>query len=136
MREMLEKRKIEEAKKEHERLLKRGEEALKISQELEKSIASGGAMSPRDRNKLADLEKLVKKIRGDLGGEDGEAVEDVDEADERPPADVVEGVKALSSATLRLVDELKKTTRFSISAVAIRSSNSVLKIARFLRFGK
>jgi hypothetical protein len=34
------------------------------------------------------------------------------------------------------VDELKKTTRFSISAIAIQSSNTVLKLVRFLRLRK
>jgi len=36
-------------------------------------------------------------------------------------------------ATKHLVDELKKTSRYTVSVIAIQSSNSVLRLVRFLR---
>ena len=42
----------------------------------------------------------------------------------------------LKTSTAKLVDELKKTTRFSLSATAIQTSNAVLTVARFMRIRK
>lgn len=135
LREMLEKMRIEREKKDHEDMIRRGQEALDLSNELEKAIESEQKLTPKDIQKLDALEKLVKKIRGELGGGDDVDNDDDEKAVENPSS-IVNAFKNLRSATVKLVDELKKTTRFSISAAAIKSSNSVLRIARFLRFWK
>jgi len=44
--------------------------------------------------------------------------------------------KILQTSTGKLVGELKKTSRYSVSVVAIQSSNAFLKIIKFIRFGK
>jgi hypothetical protein len=129
VREMLVKLQIEKEKKEHDQMLERGEEVLSLSKALIESYGKSGTLTTDDREKLTDAEKLVKKIRGELGGEDDDTVADEDKG----PDDVVGGVKAFASATSKLLDELKKTTRFSISAAAIQSSNSVLRVIRFLK---
>jgi hypothetical protein len=129
VREMMFKMQIDKEKKDYDEMLERGEEAMTLSKEIEKSYEKTGSLSQDDREKLGDVEKLVKKIRGELGGEDG----DKSEADSDSPKDVVNGVKYLARSTADLVDELKKTTRFSISAAAIESSNTVLGVLRFLR---
>ncbi|MBA3600943.1 MAG: hypothetical protein H0W45_06805 [Acidobacteria bacterium] len=49
---------------------------------------------------------------------------------------ILNALKALKSNTLTLVDELKKTSRYSISVIAVESSNALLKAVRFLRFNK
>jgi hypothetical protein len=49
---------------------------------------------------------------------------------------VADAVNTLKETTATLFDELKRTSRFSISAAAIQSSNAAIKITRFLRFGK
>ncbi len=127
---------VEQRKKEHDEMLKRGEKALELSEQLERAFSQNNTLSPQDMEKLEGLEKIVKKIRSDLGGDD-----DDDGGDDQPeaartdkPVDLVDGFKILQSNTVKLVNELKKTSRFSISAVAIQSSNSILKIVRFLRF--
>lgn len=135
MREMLDKMRIEREKKDHEEMIRRGQEALDLSNELEKAIESDQRLTPKETQKLDALEKLVKKIRSELGGGDDVDSEDDQKAVE-DPSSIVNAFKNLRSATVMLVDELKKTTRFSISAAAIKSSNSVLRIARFLRFWK
>jgi hypothetical protein len=136
LRETQEKMRIEQAKKEYEEMLDRGEQALKLSQELEKAFAQQPSLTRSDLEKLDDLEKLVKKIRGELGGGNGDDADDSDQAEDTSPKTVADAVKSLQSVTGRLVDELKKTSRFGISAVAIQSSNSVLKIVHFLRVSK
>lgn len=131
VRERLKKLQIEREKKEHSEMLERGDRALKLSEELQSSFSVNNELSVESREKLADLEKLLKKIRSDLGGGDeGNNVPATKEEDPQSPADAF---KLLQSGTIRLVNELKKTTRFSISAAAIQTSNSVLKIVRFLR---
>jgi hypothetical protein len=134
IKEMLVKKRIEQQKKEHEELLKRGQEAIEISDQLEQSFAQNNQLSVMDRQKLEDLAGIVKKIRKEIGAEDddeagpGETVES-----ETEPTTLQAAFKSLQSTTVKLVDELKKMTRFTISAVAIRSSNSLLRIVRFIR---
>jgi hypothetical protein len=138
VRERLKEMQIERDKKEHEEMLERGDKALALSKELEESLAHRATIDNKDLGKLEDLEKLVKKIRSDLGGGDdgGEPKPEIESAPAENNGDVVSGFRSLQKATVRLVDELQKTTRFSISAAAIQSSNSVLRIVRFLRLRK
>ena len=132
IQESLAEQRIEREKKDHEELLKRGDEALKLSEDLERSFSQNNKLSSEDRKKLDRIEKLVKKIRSDLGGDDDDAVE----AEEKAPSTVTGAIKFLQENTVKLVDELKKTTRYSISAVAIESSNLLLKAVKIIRFGR
>jgi hypothetical protein len=80
---------------------------------------------------LDRLEKIVKKIRNELGGDDDKRVEIDDK-----PLSVVNALKALQNNAAMLVNELKKTTRYSVSVIAVESSNLLLRVVRFLRIGK
>lgn len=131
IQESLAKQRIEREKKDFADLLSRGEEAAKLSDDLEKSFSQNNQLSTEDRKKIDRLEKIVKKIRNEIGADDDEAVE----ADDKPLS-VLNALKALQNNTAKLVGELKKSTRYSISVVAIESSNLLLKVVRFLRFGK
>ena len=135
--EMLKKMQIEQAKKNYEEMLDRGQQALKISQEVEKDYSTKNELSRSDLDKLESMEKLVKKIRGEMGGDDDDSNSDSDDKKADPiPNNPADAVKALGTFTTKLVDELQKTSRFGISAAAIESSNAVLKVVRFLRFSK
>ena len=131
VKDMLAKQQSEREKKEHEELLKRAETALEISDDLEKALEDGKPLTAPEEKKLAELEKVVKKIRDDLGGDDDEEAE---KGTGSGPRDIKDVFSALRKSTLQLVDEVKKTTRFSISAAAIQSSNTVLRLVRLLRF--
>lgn len=135
IRETREKMRIDQEKKDYQEMLDRSEQVLKLSQDLEKAFQQTPSMTRSDLEKLDDLEKLVKKVRGEMGG-NADDNDDADQAQDDSPKTVADGVKALSSYASKLVDELKKTSRFGISAVAIQSSNSVLKIVRYLKFSK
>jgi hypothetical protein len=134
IKENLAKMCIEQQKKEYAELLKRGDEALKLSEELEKSFSSSNTLSSEDKKKLDRLEKLVKKIRSDLGGDDDGQENEVSEDNE--PLSMANAFNVLKENTVKLVSELKKSTRYTISAVAINSSNLLLKVVKFLRFVK
>ena len=138
LEEMLAKQKAERERKEHEELLERGDEALRIANQLETSFKHNKGFSQQDRSRLESLEKVVTKIRKRLGGDDddGDEFSNSQSEDEKGPSTLEEAFDYLQKTTVKLVDELKKTTRFSISAVAIQSSNTVLKLVRFLRLRK
>ena len=140
VKEMLARQKAERDKRDHEEMLKRGEEALRLAKQLESSYEQNRAFSSDDRVRLESLEKVVTKIRKELGGDDDGEADDralmKPEEDEPKPSNLEEGFKYLQSTTVKLVDELNKTTRFSISVVAIQTSNSVLKLVRFRRLKK
>lgn len=134
-REMLTKQRIERERKDHEELLKRGNEAADLTLQIENAFDQNKGLSPREQQKLETLEKLVTKIRKELGGGDDES-EDTGLIKERRPSSLQEAFSSLKETTLQLVDELKKSSRFTISAVAIRISNTALKLVRFLRLRK
>ena len=109
-------------------MIKRGEEALALSEKLEKSMLANNEVTAKDAKDLKALEKIVSKILDEMGGDD-------DESEKlETPNSFQDAVKFLRNATVELADELHKTTRFSISVAAIQTSNSVLRVIKFLRF--
>ena len=131
IRESMIKMQIAQEKKEHDQMLTRGEEALKLSEQLEKAFSQNGRLTEADYARIENIEKLAKKIRSELGGnDDGEKEAEPAQRRILSPA---EAVKSLRSMTVSLYDELKKTSRFSISVTAIQSTNALLSITRFLR---
>ncbi len=63
IKETLAKQRIKNEEKEYQELLKRGEDAAKLSAELNKSLESTQNLTTEDIKKLERLEKLVKKIQ-------------------------------------------------------------------------
>lgn len=134
--ENLAKLQIKQSVKEHEELLERGDEALLLTEKIDYSLEKNGKFTSTDFQNLERLEKVVVKIRKELGGDsDGEADEKLAKEISKSP-DLTDAFKYLRSSTETLVAELKKTSRHSISVVAIQASNSVIKVARFLRLRK
>jgi len=123
---------IKREKKEHEEMLERAEEVRRLSDRLERSFAQNGSLSETDRAAIETVEKTVKKIRSELGGDgDDEKIDDILPAGKN--ASFADAVYTLKTSTTTLVEELKKTSRLTISATAIKTSNAVLTVARFLR---
>lgn len=135
IQETMAKQRIAREKKEYEELLERSEEAVKLSEELEKSFAVSNRLSSEDQKKLDRLEKLVKKIRGDLGGDDDDADEEENPKNKKPST-MGTAFKTLKTNAADLFSEIKKSTRYSVSVVAIQTSNALLKLVKFIRFGK
>lgn len=133
IRESISKMRIEKEKKEYQEMLDRGDEALRISEDLEKAFIENGRLSDREIAQLVTFEKLVKKIRDDLGGSDDD---DRAEVAEGGPASATDAIRSLRTAVLGLSDQLKKTTRFTVSADAIYAANEVLRLTRYLKLSK
>lgn len=127
IQESLAKQRITRERKDFDEMIENSEEALKISVELEKSFVKNSGFSVEDQKKLERLEKVVKKIRSEMGGDSD------DEAEEKPSS-VADALQTLKTGTNNLVSEIKKTSRYSVSVVAVQSSNALLKVVRFLRF--
>lgn len=126
IKEKMVKSRIEQEKKEYNEMLERGAEAARLGAELEATYSKNNNLSAADLDKLRQVEKLIKKIRGDLGADD-------DNADADAPLSPDTAIEKLKETTAGLYDELKKMTRYSISAAAIESSNALIKVVRFLR---
>lgn len=122
---------IRQQQKEYRDLLDNGEEAVKLSTELEKAVDKTENLAAQDQKKLDRLEKLFKKIRSSLGGE-----EDEPGAEEEKPLSLRSAIQKLSERATGLLDELKKSTRYSISVAAIQTSNVIIRLVRYIRFSK
>lgn len=132
VKEMLAKQQSAREKKEYESLIERGETALQLSNDIEESYERNEHLSETELKKLEEFEKLVSNIRKDLGGnDDGEAA--LDDKEKEKPKDIREGFLYLKRSTEQLVSEIKRSTRFSVSILAIESSNTIIQLARFLR---
>ena len=131
IKESLAKQRIASEEKEYRELVEKGEEAAQLSSELNKSLENNRKLSSEDLKKLDRLEKLVKKIRSDLGAKD----DDSEDAKSVKTSLVTAG-KNLQETTSDLLSEIKKIGRHTISVVAIESSNSLLRLVQFLRFNK
>lgn len=132
VQETLKKGELEQLKKEHEEMLENGQEAVKLSEEVEESFNKNNKLSSADVEKLEKIEKLLKKIRKELGGDD----DDKEDDKAVKPSSIKNAIETLKDSAVGLYDELKKTSRYSISVVAIQSSNSLINIVRFIRFWK
>lgn len=132
IKESLAKMKIKKKKEDFAEMIERGEEALKLSEQIANSFNKDQKLSKFDYVKLDRLEKLLKKIRKELGGGD----DDEEDESEDKPSTLGDAIKNLRENTVSLFDALQKTTRYSISAAAIQSSNTVLNIVKFMRFWK
>lgn len=128
--ETMQKMRIEREKKDYKEMLDRGEQALKLSEQLDKAFSQNGKLTKQNYDQIASIEKLTKKIRSELGGDDD------DDKSHQPNLTEADAVKTLRERVVDLYDALKKTSRFSISAAAIEGTNAVLKVARFFRITK
>jgi hypothetical protein len=116
--------------KEHRELLERSDKAARLSDELNQSFAANNhSFLSANAPKLTELEKLIKKIRKNLGGDD----DDKDQSDETKPASLSEAFTKLSQTSASLSEELKKQTRHEISADSIGRSNEMLDLITLIR---
>ncbi len=131
MKETFAKRRIKAEEAEYQELINKSEEAVKLSEELSNSFEENQKLSAPDTKKLEQLEKLIKKIRRELGAEEEKA-----DKEKETPSSIMIALKNIKETTVNLLSELKKTSRYSISVIAVESSNTVWRIVRFLKLSK
>ena len=107
--------------------LNRARDAADIAASLRQHFQSQKALGNSEVKQLERLEKLTRKLRGDLGGEDA-PVEIVDY-----PTNLEEGLKYLEKNTSELREGVEKTPRHVISTALIDCTNKVLDVVRYVR---
>lgn len=130
IKESFAKQRIKSEEKEFNELIGRSEEAAKISTEIWNAYDSNKKLNADDGKKLDRLEKLIKKIRDDLGSESDD---DKDKSAENVSLSYADVLKSLSETSATLFDDLKKSGRFSVSVSSIENSNKLLKLVRYVR---
>ena len=128
IQETFAKQRIKAQEKQFSEMLGRSEEAAQISDEIYKSFETNKKLLPDDAKKAERLEKLVKKIRDELGSEKNN-----DDAADDSRFSYDDALKNIKDTSSQLFSELKKQGRFSISVAAVENSNMLLKLVRFVR---
>lgn len=129
--ENLAKLRIDRENKEFREMLQRGEEALKAAEELAERIGRDSNGIRAFHKELTLIEKNLKKIRSDLGGSDDKGSSEESGQSINGPAP--ELIKRLRDDTAELLKELRQITRFTISAAAIETINSALRLLKQIR---
>src|SRR3954471_6016226 len=111
--EMLVRREIETAEKDHRENVDRAREAAQLSTELRDSFLTNKALGKTEIKKLERLEKIARKIRSEAGGsESAETLED-------PPDELVSALLRLAETSDKLKKGVENTPRQVISASVI-----------------
>ncbi len=129
IKETLAKGRIEREEKNYQELLDRAEQATQISEQIHSSFDKQKKLTADDRKKIERFQKLIKKIRKDLGGEN-------QDADDNNPKSLSSAIEFLWENSTELFDEIKKATRYSISVSAIEKTNQILNVLQFIQSGK
>lgn len=126
IKETLAKARLKNEEKEYNEMLERAAEAAKLGAELKRDFERNQRLTSDDLKKIDSLEKLVKRIRRDLGGKSGED-EEVD------VTNLENAFTEIENAARELSEELKVSTRYSVSVKAIENSNALLVLMQFVR---
>ncbi|MEP6707928.1 MAG: hypothetical protein ABJC05_10430 [Pyrinomonadaceae bacterium] len=125
--EMVVRRAIRLAEKDHLENLDRAREAAKIGAELKATFASAKALNPPDRKKLEKLEKLTRRIRSEAGGSDSEVTLDA------VPRDLESALTRMADVSDQVRKEVEKTPRQVVSACVIERLNQLLEVIQYAR---
>ena len=131
VRDRLLRRCIQENKKDFESVVERSKVIRALSDSISASFEENKALSTKDFERLRELEKLVDSVRKDL--KIGK-VKDKDK--EKKKLSTIDAVKSLTKAANDLTDEIQKISRHTVSVVTIKTTTTVLRLARFLRLSK
>lgn len=108
--------------------LERVRDGATIAASLHQQCAGRFSLGRDELKQLEKFEKLVKKVRGDVGGDSDEQIEL-----ETQPANVQESLELLSSSAAKLRDEVERTSRHVVSAAVINRANELLVLAKTIR---
>jgi hypothetical protein len=125
--EMLVRREIETAEKEHRENVDRAREAAQLSTEIRDSFLTNKALGKTEAKKLDRLEKVTRKIRSEAGGSEDDATLD------DPPNEMTAALSRLAETSDKLKKGVENTPRQVISASVIEHANEVLELIHYVR---
>jgi hypothetical protein len=126
--EMLKRREIEVAEKEHRENLERAHEAAQLGSELRDAYAHNKSLDRAGLKKLDRLEKITRRIRSMAGGSD-----DKDSAVEKAPPQLEAAFSRLAEVSEEMRKGVEKTPRQVVSASVIEHANELLDIIAYIR---
>ena len=129
--EELVKMQIDQNKNEFNNLVARAGTLAKLSNQIKLSFEKHKTLTNEDGKKLKEAQKLLKKIRRELNAKNDDKT-----AQNKQPKSLSHAITSLHKTTSNLLTEMKKVTRHSISVAAIQSSNTILRLVKFLRLKK
>ena len=128
IKETLAKARLKTEEKEYGELLERAEQAAKLGEELKLVFEKNQRLDSEDFKKIESLEKLVKRIRRDLGGKS-----DSEKADNYQMPSLRNAFSEIQNIALDLSQELKKSTRYTVSVKAVENSNELLMLMQYIK---
>ena len=125
--EMLARRDIETAEKDHQENVDRAREAAQLSTEIRDSFIGSKTLGRTEVKKLERLEKLARKIRSEAGGSGDDVALDP------PPREIDSALARLAEISDKLRKGVENTPRQVVSASVIEHTNEVLELIRYVR---
>lgn len=125
--EMLARRDVKAAEKEHQENLERARDAAQLSAEIRDAYLLNKSLGRNEVKRLERLEKITRKIRSEAGGSDGDLTL------ENVSTQIEAAFTRLVEVSEKMRKGVEKTPRQVISASVIDLANEVLEIIRYIR---
>jgi hypothetical protein len=126
--EMRSKLELKAEKKKYDEHVARAREVSQLATQISQSYETHKALSSDDGKRLERLEKLIKRIRNDAGGEN-----DTNEDAEEVPSGMEDCIKKVSSMAEELQKLVGNTPRNVVSAAVIDQANKLICIIQHVR---
>jgi hypothetical protein len=126
--EMRSKLELKAEKKKYDEHVARAREVSQLATQISQSYETHKALSSDDGKRLERLEKLIKRIRNDAGGEN-----DTNEHAEEVPSGMEDCIKKVSSMAEELQKLVGNTPRNVVSAAVIDQANKLICIIQHVR---
>lgn len=118
---------LKKEKKDYEEHVERAQEARDLAAELQKTYEIAHSFNAADYKKLERLEKLIRRVRNEVGGSQTDA--DPKEL----PRTRDEAASRLAEMAKELCEEVEKTPRRVVSASIIDQANKLIALIQFVR---
>jgi hypothetical protein len=118
---------IKTEQRQYDENLARAREASELGSQLLEGYEANKIVDADEEKKLDRLEKLVKKIRNDAGGQNNE-----DEPHDQPGT-LETAIKRVADLATELRKDVEKTPRHVVSAAVINRANDLLGLIQRLR---
>jgi hypothetical protein len=125
--DMMAKRRINLAEKEHKENLDRAREVAQIGSEVLGAFKKNRTLSQSEFKKIDRIEKLAKKIRDEAGGSESESEL------KQIPHDLDSALERVSDLTRDLREDVEKTSRMVVSAAVIDRANELIEVIKIVR---
>lgn len=125
--EIIRRAEIRHAEESHKEMVERAEETAEIAGQLRASFRTSKTLGRDELKKLERMEKLARKIRGSVGGDDDKL------ALKETPPHLGAALELLNELSAELKKGVSKTSRLVVSGAVIQRSNELIELIRFIR---